>query len=166
MLADANPGSAPVPTGLDSFHLWRPGLASGRVHTVIVERPPVAGSLKLDIRIYGDDGRPAALLRGLAVRGLPETAFTMDLASRSQHQVYDLRWRASVTPEPRRPVFDEWCLISDRCGVADRLAGILASQGLQSAVLEEDTQPLSPSHLCPQPCRTRTGIDAAAGAPA
>ncbi len=139
VLADANPGSAPVPTGLDSFHLWRPGLASGRVHTVIVERPPVAGSLKLDIRIYGDDGRPAALLRGLAVRGLPETAFTMDLASRSQHQVYDLRWRASVTPEPRRPVFDEWCLISDRCGVADRLAGILASQGLQSAVLEEDT---------------------------
>jgi acyl transferase domain-containing protein len=65
-LAETGTDLAPAPTGVDSVHIWRPGLTRGRVHALMIERP-AEDRLKFDIRIYSEDGEPAACLRGLAM---------------------------------------------------------------------------------------------------
>ena len=131
-LAEAGPGLAPVPTGIDEVHVWRSGLTRGRVHAMVVERL-ADNRLKLDIRIYGEDGEPAAWLRGLAIRGLGEAAFTSEAGSDWQRLLYGVNWRETEIPLAEQPMVPEWRIVGGD-GIGEPLAEILARHGARGSV--------------------------------
>ena len=136
-LAETGPGLAPVPTGIDEVHVWRSGLTRGRAHAVVVERP-ADGRLKLDIRIYRKDGEPAAWLRGLAIRGLGEAAFTAEAGSDWQRLLYGVNWRETDIPLAARPMMPEWRIVGGD-GIGEPLAEILARHNARGSVFAVKT---------------------------
>ena len=61
-----------VPITIDAFHIYEPGVERAWVHGIVIDREADEARLKLDIRAYGEDGRPIAVLRGLTVRRVVE----------------------------------------------------------------------------------------------
>ena len=58
-----------VPIGLESFHLYRAGVRGGWVHAIMFfARARTRRGLKVDVRVYGEDGRPVAPFRGVTIR--------------------------------------------------------------------------------------------------
>ena len=126
-LAETGTDLTPAPTGIDSVHIWRPGLTRGRVHALMIERP-AEDRLKLDIRIYSEDGEPAACLRGLSIRGLPEMAFTAEPAADWQRLLYNIQWRETEAPSAEQPTVRDW-RIARGDAIGEQLSDILAGHG-------------------------------------
>jgi acyl transferase domain-containing protein/surfactin synthase thioesterase subunit/acyl carrier protein len=134
--AENTPGMVPAPTGIDAVHLWRPGLTRGRVHTVVTER--AEDRLKLDIRVYAHDGVPAAWLRGLRVRSLPETAFTAEAGADWHRLLYDLHWRETPVPEPSELPVRDWCILGGGAELGRDLAENLEQRGARTTPVTLD----------------------------
>ncbi len=103
------------------------------MHALVVERP-AEDRLKVDIRIYGEDGEPAAWLRGLSIRGLPETAFTAEPAADWQRLLYDIQWREAAAPAAMHPAVRDW-RIAGGDAMGQLLLEILSEHGAGGSVV-------------------------------
>ena len=93
----------------------------------MIERP-AEDRLKLDIRIYSEDGEPAACLRGLSIRGLPEMAFTAEPAADWQRLLYNIQWRETEAPSAEQPTVRDW-RIARGDAIGEQLSDILVGHG-------------------------------------
>ncbi len=137
---DGEPSAADgiyVPSTIESCHFYRVGVERGWVHGIVVEREADEARLKLDIRVYAQDGRPAALLRGLTVRRVIGEMAAAAEEPGFERLLYTVAWRELPDPAPaaeRR----HWYIFEDQNGVGERLAHLLAGQGAGTVVLSPE----------------------------
>lgn len=128
-----------VPTGMQSFHLYRLGVTAAWVHAVVVAREGHdEARLTLDIRVYGEDAAPVALFRGVTVRETGEHILGSSDDARLARLLYRLTWRgvprtATGASLPRR-----WCVFADASGVGQHLATLLGGDGCEVDVVTSE----------------------------
>ena len=140
-----------VPIGMESFRLYRSGVSTGWVHAVVVAREGEDESrLRLDIRAYGEDGRPVALFRGVTIRETTDELQSTPDGARLEQLLYRVTWREVPPPEGSAPLAKHWCLLADASGVGRQLAALLRAEGctvevvtpeLLAGVTESDPHP-------------------------
>ncbi len=150
------PAGAYVPISIDAFRLYRGGVERGWVHGIVVGRQPDEARVKLDIRVYGEDGGPVALLRGLTVRRVTEDILAPAATPGFERLLYTVEWRELPAPEPSAMPARHWYVVADRKGVGERLGHALAVDGATAVVLGADAAPLD--HLLDEAPPARLGI--------
>jgi acyl transferase domain-containing protein/surfactin synthase thioesterase subunit/acyl carrier protein len=119
-----------VPTGMESFQLYRAGVRGGWVHAVVIDREGEdEARLKLDIRVYGEDGRPVASFRGVTIRETTGELFAPDGRPKLDELLYEIRWREAPRPVVPAPLPVHWCILSDASGVGEHLGELLSAAG-------------------------------------
>jgi acyl transferase domain-containing protein/surfactin synthase thioesterase subunit len=143
-----------VPIGMESFQLYRAGVGTGWVHAMVVARNgDDEPRLKVDIRAYGDDGRPVALFRGVTIRETSEERPAGPEDTRLEPLLYRVAWREAPLPETSVALSKHWCLFGDgEGGVGEHLAALLQAEGCAATVLTPESAPwpaelAEPSHL-------------------
>ena len=131
-----------VPVALGSFRLYRPGVQHGWVHAVTVEKDDGQGRLTADIAVFGEDGAPVALLRGLAVRRTAAESRAMPVRPDHRDLIYTIAWREAPLPPAAPTPARHWYIVADRSGVGERLAHALAADGATAVVTSPETAPL------------------------
>jgi acyl transferase domain-containing protein/surfactin synthase thioesterase subunit len=127
-----------VPITIDAFHLHQAGVERGWVHAVAVDRDADESRLKLDIRAYGQDGRPVAVLRGLTVRRVVhEVSDTVENRGFAR-LLHTVEWREAPDPAPAPRPPRHWYIIADQMGVGAQLGHLLAAQGATAVVLTSE----------------------------
>lgn len=131
-----------VPVALDRFRVYRPGVRHGWAHAAIAEQDNGQARFTADIAVYGEDGAPAALLRGLAVR--QTTAVSRATPARSDHRnlLYAIAWREKPLPPAAPMPMRHWYIVADRTGVGERLAHAIAGDGGTAVVTSAEATPL------------------------
>jgi acyl transferase domain-containing protein/surfactin synthase thioesterase subunit len=139
---EGNGGAEPkayVPIRIDAFRLYRSGVRTGWVRAEVVGRDgPEETRLSLDIHVYGDDGRPVALFRGVTIH--ETTPELLEPAPRLplEHVLYRVAWReVPARPEPR-PRAARWCILADAGGVGREAAALLEAAGSPVEVVTRD----------------------------
>lgn len=123
-------GRAYVPIRMESFHLYQAGARAGWVHAVVVSREGAdETSLKLDIRVYGEDGRPVALFRGVTIRETTAELFGSNDGPKFDDVLYELQWTEVSRPEAAAVLPKHWCILSDAAGVGQHLAELMRADG-------------------------------------
>jgi acyl transferase domain-containing protein/surfactin synthase thioesterase subunit len=132
-----------VPIGMESFQLYRSGVATGWVHAVVVTREGTDESrLKLDIRAYGEDGRPVALFKGVTIHETSDERLAVPDDARLEPLLYHVAWREVPPPETSVSLSKHWCLLADHeGGVGQHLATLLRAEGCAVEVLTPDSDP-------------------------
>ncbi len=145
-----------LPIGMESFQLYRSGVTTGWVHAAIVAREGGNESrLRLDIRAYGEDGRPVALFKGVTIRETSDQPLPEPDDTRLEELLYHVAWREVTPPATSAPLSKHWCLLADeKGGVGQRLAVLLQAEGCTVEVLtpEGDVSPAGlsdPAHFDP-----------------
>jgi acyl transferase domain-containing protein/surfactin synthase thioesterase subunit len=134
--ADAN---VYVPIGLESFHLYRAGVRAGWVHAITVLREGEdEARLKVDVRVYGEDGRAVALFRGVTIRETTHDQFAAPEEPGLQPFLYRLTWREASRPEEPASLARHWCLLADAGGVGRHLADSLRAEQCSADLLTAD----------------------------
>jgi acyl transferase domain-containing protein/surfactin synthase thioesterase subunit len=136
-----------VPIGMESFQLYRSGVTTGWVHASVVARENGDDSrLKLDVRVYGEDGRPVALFKGVSIRETSEEGLAVPDAARIESLLYRLVWR-EVPPSDAsgQPLQDWWVFAEGKGGVGQQLAALLRAEGRAVEVLTPGRT--EPSHF-------------------
>ena len=119
-----------VPIRMESFHLYEAGVRRGWVQAVVISREGAdETSLKLDIRVYGEDGRPVALCRGVTIRETTAEMFGSNSDPRFDDVLYELEWTEASRPEPVASLPKHWCILSDAAGVGQHLAELIRADG-------------------------------------
>jgi acyl transferase domain-containing protein/surfactin synthase thioesterase subunit len=138
---DGDPSSTEglyVPITIDAFHLYQTGVEHTWVHGIVVDRDADERRLKLDIRAYGEDGRPVTVLRGLTVRrAVNEMSVPAEEAGFGA-LLYTVDWREMPDPAPAPRSPRHWYIIADQAGIGQRLGHLLAAQGATAVVLASD----------------------------
>ena len=127
-----------VPIAIDAFHLYRTGVERGWVHGIVVERDANETRLKLDIRAYGEDGRPVAVLRGLSVRRVVDDISAPAEEPGIEGLLYTVDWRQMPVPAPAEHSIRHWYIIADQAGVGAQIGHFLAAQGASAVVLTSE----------------------------
>ena len=127
-----------VPITIDAFHLYEPKVERAWVHGIVVDREADEAQLKLDIRAYGEDGRPIAVLRGLTVRRVVNEMSVPAEEAGFGALLYTLDWREIPDPAPAPRSPRHWYIIADQTGVGERLGHLLAAQGASAVVQTSD----------------------------
>ncbi len=138
---DGEPSAADgvyVPSTIESCHFYRVGVERGWVHAIAVEREADEGRLKLDIRVYAQDGGPVAVLRGLTVRQIVGEISAAAEEPGFERLLYTLAWRELPDPAPAALPRRHWYIFADQNGVGERLANLLAGQGASTVVLNAE----------------------------
>ena len=127
-----------VPITIDAFHIYEPGVERAWVHGIVVDREADEARLKLDIRAYGEDGRPIAVLRGLTVRRVVNEMSVPAEEAGFGALLYTVDWREMPDPAPAPRSPRHWYIIADQAGIGERLGHLLAAQGATAVVLASD----------------------------
>ncbi len=128
-----------VPIGLDSFHLYRAGVRAGWVHGVVVSRDgPDEARLSADIRVYGEDGRPVALFRGLTIRETTDELIGASHLPSPEQLVYGVAWRELPPASGPAPLAKRWCILADTRGVGQHVAELLRAEGCSVDVVTRE----------------------------
>ena len=127
-----------VPSTIESCHFYRVGVERGWVHAIVVEREADEARLKLDICVYAQDGRPAAVLRGLTVRRVIGEMAAAGEEPGFERLLYTIAWRELPDPAPAAEPRRHWYIFADQNGVGERLAHLLAGQGAGTVVLSPE----------------------------
>jgi acyl transferase domain-containing protein/surfactin synthase thioesterase subunit len=127
-----------VPITIDAFHLYQPGVERAWVHAIVVDRDMDEVRLKLDIRVYGEDGRPVAVLRGLTIRRAVDELPPPAGETGYRGLLYSVAWRQMPDPAPAARSPRHWYIVADQAGVGERLAHLLAAQGATAVVLTSE----------------------------
>jgi acyl transferase domain-containing protein/surfactin synthase thioesterase subunit/acyl carrier protein len=127
-----------VPITIDAFHLYRPRVERAWVHAIVLDRDADEARLKFDIRAYGEDGRPVAVLRGLTVRRVIDEMSAPIEESDIEGRLYTVDWREvpHCAPAARSP--RHWYIVADQAGIGESLGHLLAAQGATAVVLTPD----------------------------
>ena len=127
-----------VPITIDAFHIYERGVERAWVHGIVVDREADEARLKLDIRAYGEDGRPIAVLRGLTVRRVVNEMSVPAEEAGFGALLYTVDWREMPDPAPAPRSPRHWYIIADQAGIGERLGHLLAAQGATAVVLASD----------------------------
>ena len=136
--AASTESGAYVPITIDAFHLYQAGGERAWVHGILVERDADEARIKLDIRVYGEDGRPLAMLRGLSVRRVINEISVPAKEPGFGRLLYTVDWREVPDPTPASRPPRHWYIFADRAGVGACLGHLLAAQGATPVVLAPD----------------------------
>ncbi len=137
-------GKAYVPIGMESFQIYRSGVAAGWVHGLVVSREGGDESrLKVDIRAYGEDGRPVALFKGVTIHETSDERLAGPDDPRLDALLYHVAWREVPRSETGRPLPKHWCLLADAAGVGQRLAALLRAEDCDVEVIVPEADPPS-----------------------
>jgi acyl transferase domain-containing protein/surfactin synthase thioesterase subunit len=127
---DAPRRRAYVPIGMESFHVYRFGVTSGWVHGLVLARDGEdEARLRVDIRVYGDDGGPVALFRGVTIQETDDQRFAMPPDSRLAPLLYRLEWREAPRRAEAAALPKSWCVVADASGVGAHLVKRLEGEG-------------------------------------
>jgi len=85
--------------------------------------------LRLDIRVYGEDGRPVALFRGVTIRETADELLPSPDGAGLAQLLYRVAWREVPPPEQCASSPKHWCLLADAGGVGQHLAELLRAEG-------------------------------------
>ena len=125
-----------VPIAAEGFHLYRSGVTRGWVHASVLERAGEdEAQLKLDVRVWDEDGRPVAMFRGLTIRQAGASMFTPAEQRDLTQVLYGVKWRQVARPSRSVALRRHWYLVSEASGVAKRLADALRTEGAASVGL-------------------------------
>ncbi|HEV2097585.1 MAG TPA: SDR family NAD(P)-dependent oxidoreductase [Stellaceae bacterium] len=127
-----------VPITIDAFRLYRSGVERAWVHGIVVERDSDEARLKLDIRVYGEAGEPAAVFRGLSVRRVIGEMLVAAEEPGIERLLYTVEWREVLDAEPVTLSTRHWYIIADQAGVGERLGHLMAGQGATAVVMTAD----------------------------
>jgi acyl transferase domain-containing protein/surfactin synthase thioesterase subunit len=125
-----------VPIAVESFQLYRSAVTRGWVHASVLERTgDDEARLKLDVRVWDDDGRPVAVFRGLTIRQTGESMFTPGEQHDLTRVLYAVKWREVARPSRSVALRRHWYVVSKPSRVAQRLADTLRTEGAARVVL-------------------------------
>jgi surfactin synthase thioesterase subunit/acyl transferase domain-containing protein len=128
-----------VPIGIDGFTLYRAEAKRAWVHAIVLDRRDNDDPrIKLDIRVYGEDGQPTALFRGLTVRQTSDRTFAPTERPSWQRLLYRLRWQEIQDGELSTPLAKHWWVFCDATGVGERLVEALAAEGCSCALIKPE----------------------------
>jgi acyl transferase domain-containing protein/NADPH:quinone reductase-like Zn-dependent oxidoreductase/nucleoside-diphosphate-sugar epimerase/acyl carrier protein len=153
LLARDEEGATYLPAGIEEFVEYRPSGDSRWCHAKLLPRADDV-ERRADLRLFDDDGRLVALVRGLTARKAGKEGGAV--ADRGQQELFhQLRWVAAERPHPTKPARPgTWLILTDRAGYGRELVHALealhenvlavappADEGTWSAVL--DALPIS-----------------------
>jgi len=130
-------GMLALPVALEEFQLLGSLKAGGRIHVVLrEENQQTAESLKADLYVFDEGGKPVARAVGFEMRALRESApVSASRGAKTESWLYQVEWRLkthSITTahahENLSPS-DRWVIFEDRVGVGAEVARRLGQMG-------------------------------------
>jgi len=125
-------GDMYMPVGVDEFGVWQEGAQAALVHARIEPFAPGADSLKAEVTLTSEDGKPVAQVTGLAFRRVTRAALQRALgagavAAAGKDWHYDIQWRQQDTQSCTHPG-GYWMVLHDGSELGDELTAKLSGQ--------------------------------------